>query len=179
MMMQPCIPSSEQGSHLACQGSKKKLPYQLLTTACSLGREEWARPHWANVPLSRRSANPETLPREKITIRFVFFIVAKAAAREACDRPQLPQKSLMQIRRHRAAVLEVAGQPVPHVLLFYKSESWKTLMSIYSIFGSAADRGVISSSPKRLLSAASDKAPIAASASVRQTRSFHEGTADS
>ena len=51
-------------------------------------------------------------------------------------------------------------------------------MSIISIFGSAADRGVISSGPKRLLSAASDKGPIAVSASVRQTRSFKEGTAD-
>ena len=52
-------------------------------------------------------------------------------------------------------------------------------MSIISIFGSAADRGVISSGRKRLLSVASDKGPIAASASVRQTISCHEGTADS
>ena len=79
MMMQPCIPSSELRSHLARQGSKK-LPYQPRTTACSLGREGWARPQWANVPLPRRYANPETVPREKITIRLVFFIVAKAAA---------------------------------------------------------------------------------------------------
>ena len=127
MRMQPCIPPSEQRSHLVVK-TRKKLPYQPRTTACSLGREGWARPHWANVPLQRRSANPETPPREKITIRFVFFIVAKAAARAACDRAQLPQKSLMQIRRPRAAVLEVAGQPVPRVLLFFKSESWRTLM---------------------------------------------------
>ena len=64
-------------------------------------------------------------------------------------------------------------------------------MSIFSIFGSAADRVVISfgpkrllsvasdKGPKRLLSAASDKGPIAASASVLQTRSFQEGTAES
>ena len=35
---------------------------------------------------------PRAVPREKITIRFVFLIVAKAAARAACDRAQLPQK---------------------------------------------------------------------------------------
>ena len=47
-------------------------------------------------------------------------MAAKAAARAACDPAQLPQKSLKQIRRRRAAVLEVAGQPVPHVLLFFQ-----------------------------------------------------------
>ena len=36
-----------------------------------------------------------------------------------------------------------------------------SIFSIFSMFGSAADRGVISSGPKRLLSVASEKAPSA------------------
>ena len=68
-----------------------------------------------------------------------------------------------RIHGPRVAVVEVAGN------LPFRNESSRTLLFISPAFGVAVDRGVISSGSKTLLSGRPDKAPITASASVRQT----------